>query len=294
MWRDLVEDGARRGPAATDVGEVAGQIVQRLRAAVRHHQETEGPADHCAIAVSLVHVVYQPANMVDRRFRQHAVTEVEDVARSPRGAVEDVVDLEAEFTPRREQGRGVEIPLNGALVADRLPGLVEGTPPVHTDHVAACARDLVDVVGRAHAEVDHRHTDVFQTIEEHGGVGKGEAAVVREPERDPRPGIEHLERLGARARLRGEVVRLHGDELRHETLPRGGLTEHQRLRLRERLRCAPFDGVAGERKRRAGKSDQGRAARCQLARDDSDRLECVRHGLLGGRRRRGGQRRADP
>ena len=206
------------------------------------------------------------------------------MAGAPRGTVEDVVDLVAEFTPRREQGRGVEIPLDGALAADRFPGLVEGTPPVHTDHVAARARDLVDVVGSARAEVDHRHTDVLQTLEEHRGVGEREAPVVREAERDPRPGVEHLERLGARARLRGQVVCLHGDELRHETLPRGGLSKHQRLCFRERLRGAPFDRVARERERRAGESDEWRAARLQLARDDADRFQCVRHGLFGGRR----------
>ena len=49
--RDLVEDRAWRGPPATDVGEVAGQVVQRLRAAVRHDQETDGPANHRAITV---------------------------------------------------------------------------------------------------------------------------------------------------------------------------------------------------------------------------------------------------
>ena len=48
---------------------------------------------------------------------------------------------------------------------------------------------------------------------------------------DPR--VEHLERLGARARLREQVVGLHGDELREEATPRGRLREHEGLRPRE-------------------------------------------------------------
>ena len=110
------------------------------------------------------------------------------------------------------------------------------------------------------------------------------AEVVLPAERPPGPRVEHLQRLRAGRRLREQVVRLHGDELAEQSLPRRGLREHERLRLREVLRRAALDRVARERERRSREADHGHVALLQLAPDDADRLERARHRLL--RRRR--------
>ncbi len=110
------------------------------------------------------------------------------------------------------------------------------------------------------------------------------AEVVLAPERPPGPGVEHLQRLCAGARLRQQIVRLHGRELRQQPSPRGGLGEHEGLRLREVLRRAALDRVARQREGRAGESDHRDVAHLELATDERDRAERPRHRLLRGRR----------
>src|SRR3989440_1872598 len=76
---------------------------------------------------------------LDRRLRQHAVPEVEDVAGAARGPVEHVPHPLLERGERREQRRGIQVPLNRPVGADALPRDVEGNAPVHADDVAARA-----------------------------------------------------------------------------------------------------------------------------------------------------------
>src|SRR5256885_4978914 len=94
--------------------------------------------------------VHDALQRLDRRLRQHAVPEVEDVAGAARGPVEHVAHPLLERGERREQRRGIEVPLNRPVGADALPRDVEGNPPVHADDVAAGAGE----VGAKHGGVE--------------------------------------------------------------------------------------------------------------------------------------------
>ena len=206
------------------------------------------------------------------------------MSRAAGGAVEHVVDPRAKLTPRREQRGRVEVPLHGPLEADARPRLVQWQLPVEPDHVPAARCGVLEIRARPEREVDHRHVRTRDRREELAVVGRDVAQVVLTPERASRPGVEDLERLRPGARLREQVVGLHGRELRQQPPPRRRLGEHECLRLREVLRRAALDRVAGERERGSGEADHRHAPRLELAAHDRDRRERPRHRLL--RRRR--------
>src|SRR5256886_6530163 len=99
--------------------------------------------------------VHDALQRLDRRLRQHAVPEVEDVAGAARGPVEHVAHPLLELGERREQRRGIQVPLNRAVGADGVPRDVEGNAPVHADDVAAGAGEVGEKHGGVGAEMDH-------------------------------------------------------------------------------------------------------------------------------------------
>ena len=84
-------------------------------------------------------------DVLDRRRRQDAVTEVEDVARPAAGALEHVVGGREHPIERAEQQRRIEVALDRAIGADALPRLVERRAPVGADHVAAGVAQLARI-----------------------------------------------------------------------------------------------------------------------------------------------------
>src|SRR6266446_10949717 len=58
--------------------------------------------------------------------RQHAVPEIEDVARAARGTVDHVASGGLDALPRPEQHGRIEVSLHAALLADDGPAVVEG------------------------------------------------------------------------------------------------------------------------------------------------------------------------
>src|SRR5213594_2732114 len=99
--------------------------------------------------------VHDALQRLDRGLRQHAVPEVEDVTGTARGPVEHVAHPLLELGERREQRRGIEVPLNRPVGADALPRDVEGNAPVHADDVAAGAGEVGEQHGSVGAEMDH-------------------------------------------------------------------------------------------------------------------------------------------
>src|SRR5438309_7355953 len=93
-------------------------------------------------ASAAMYPVHDALQRLDRRLREHAVPEVEDVARAARGPVEHVADSLLELGERREQRRRIEVPLNRPVGTDALPRDVEGNAPVHADDVGACAGEV--------------------------------------------------------------------------------------------------------------------------------------------------------
>jgi hypothetical protein len=108
-------------------------------------------------------------------------------------------------------------------------------------------------------------------------VGQDELAIVASAQ-GAHPGIEDLHGVDTCFNLRDEVI---ADDIRQqltETVPGRGSAVHQRFGVRKRVRMAALDRIGGERKRRAGKSDQRHAAG-ELALSLADRLEHVRERL---------------
>src|SRR2546428_5599129 len=92
------------------------------------------------------------------RLGEHAVPEIEDVARTSAGAGEDVTDLTRALRGGREQCRGVEIALDRAITPpDARPGGVQRNAPVDADHVAARCCEVFEERGGGGAAVNERN-----------------------------------------------------------------------------------------------------------------------------------------
>ena len=215
---------------------------------------------------------------------QHAVTEVEDVARPTVGAREHVECLALDDVPGSGEHGRVEVPLDGAVAGER-PAVVEWQPPVEPDHVAARCREVAEQVRGARPEVDRRHVD---GREDPAAPRRDAGAVVRRRER-PDPRVEELDDVRARAHLGRDVRREHVCQLRHQRVPRLRLGEHQRLRPRQLAARAALDEVAGDREGAAAEPDHRLLGR-ELRADEPHGLEHRRERLVGDRGRAGARR----
>ena len=141
----------------------------------------------------LAHERGEPRQRVGVDRREDAVAEVEDVARTAGGAVEDVERLRLDDLPWSEQHGRIEVALHGA-VGHLRPAGVERDAPVEPDHVAAGRGHLLEQRGGAGAEVDRRHVDGGEHARR---VRRHVVAVVRGRERAD-PGVEQLDHVRAR------------------------------------------------------------------------------------------------
>ena len=107
-------------------------------------------------ATRRVDVLREHLHVLDRRGRQDAVPEIEDVTRPAADAREDVVGLLEHPRRRAEQQRRIEIALDAAVGADARPRLVDRDAPVGADDVAARLAQLFEDRRRAGAEVNRR------------------------------------------------------------------------------------------------------------------------------------------
>src|SRR5687768_16446019 len=93
---------------------------------------------------STVHVLREHLDVLDRRRRQDAVSEVEDVSRTPADERKNVVGLREHPVGRPEQERGVEISLDGAVMANAVPRDIHRDTTVHPNHVTTRFPQLVE------------------------------------------------------------------------------------------------------------------------------------------------------
>ena len=203
----------------------------------------------------LVHEVDQAAERVRVRARQHAVPEVEHVARAaavlrrgPSAAASSTAPTARAAAP----GRGC--PGRPGRPTSRRPSasaIRQSSPMTSPPAAAWSARIPAVPVPKWVAGTPRSAMPVEQAAHPRQRRGaRSRAARARRPRsrtpgappRRPRPG-----RRGRRRRL---------DEAVHERGPRRGLGVHQPLRAHEVARRAALDEVAGERERRAGEPDQ--------------------------------------
>src|SRR2546423_8222157 len=153
-------------------------------------------------ASAAMYPVHDALQRLDRRLREHAVPEVEDVARSASGPVEHVATWLLELGERREQRRRIEVPLNRPVGTDALPRDVEGNAPVHADDVAARAREVGEEHGGVGPEMDHGDARRAGQLERPLTVGKHVRRIIRRRQA-PDPAGEQLQSPGAGARPGG-------------------------------------------------------------------------------------------
>ena len=82
-----------------------------------------------------LHRLHQGNRILHGGLLVDAVAQVEDVPRSAAGLIEHVFHAATDFIRTGQQNRRIKIALNGLVVANRLPGVVEANPPVDPDHV---------------------------------------------------------------------------------------------------------------------------------------------------------------
>ena len=79
----------------------------------------------------------QGDHVVDGRRRQNSVAKVENVAWPARRKIQELLHLFTHLRDRSEKDLRIEIPLNGPIVTDHSPGLVERPAMVDAANVAA-------------------------------------------------------------------------------------------------------------------------------------------------------------
>src|SRR5882672_2566399 len=104
-----------------------------------------------------MHEIHDGPHGSDVRLREHAVAEIEDVARAPTGTGEDVADLTGTLRRGREQRRRLEIALDRATPPHAGPSGVQRNPPVDADDVAARCGEILQERGGAGTEVNERN-----------------------------------------------------------------------------------------------------------------------------------------
>jgi len=136
-----------------------------------------------------------------------AMAQVEDVAGTVRGQLEDFGDAGFEDGFRGEQGDGVEIALNGAAWAGGADAFIEGDAPVEAEDVCSGFAEGGEQACGIYAEVDDGDAEGLDALDEFCGGGEAVPAVIRDGE-CACPGVEDLDDVGAGFYLLGGV----GDE----------------------------------------------------------------------------------
>src|SRR5260370_23358245 len=108
----------------------------------------------------------QRLQVLERAARQHAMTEVEDVARPPGGLPEHLARTLDHELDRTEQHGRIEVPLHPAIVADAPPARVEVDAPVEGDDIGAGSGDQLQQPSRRSPEVDRGYTQRARRLED--------------------------------------------------------------------------------------------------------------------------------
>ena len=227
-----------------------------------------------------VDVLHEPGELRRVGVGQHAVPQVEHVARSAAGLGQHAVGFALRSPPsRRQEHRGVEVALDALVRADPPPRVVQPDPPVHADEVRPGGCDLLEHPADAGAEVDRGNTGLAHGVEDAPVVGQHVGLVCgRSQVADPR--VEQLQHLRPGLHLRVQVADRHLGQGLHELRPQRGLAVHEGLRPATILAGLALDHVRGQRVRRP-REPHDRGAAVQLASHHPERLEDLGGRLFG-------------
>src|SRR5215831_20536004 len=130
----------------------------------------------------LLHEPGQCFDVIDRGFRQNAVTKVKDVARASGGATQNVMSTRFHFFPPGKQEYRIEIPLHSVPCANRLPPKVERNPPIQTDDVGPGVAHRGQQSRAVVSEIDDPNTGFLQVPYQFRGAGQDVTTIVFDAE----------------------------------------------------------------------------------------------------------------
>src|SRR6266571_33627 len=193
--------------------------------------------------------VDQDLEILDGRFGQDAVSQVEDMAVAATRATKHVARSFANEVGRSQQHGRVEVALNPRPCADAAPSFVKRQAPVEGHDVRPGIRYRLEQTQGVGAEVDAGNAERLERPEYCARMVHDSRLIVFARKR-AHPRVEQLNRLRAGGNLSLEVPGHCGGELLEELVKSLRLSEHECLDFGEIARWPPFYQVARERERR--------------------------------------------
>src|SRR6266571_4186473 len=215
----------------------------------------------------LVNIVCESANILNRSAGQNSVAKIKDVPGAPASPPQNIGSAHLDIVPGCKQHRGIEVSLDCAAKAERLPGCIEGDAPVNADYVRPGFLHRRQKRRALRCEIYDWRPGLLEVVYEFRTARKHIAAVIFGAEAS-NPAIEDLQNIGAGTHLGGNVAGKDAHKLRHQLVPCGRRAVHHLFSLDEVARAATLDHVASQSKGAAAKSDdrQTRAKMCNYFR----------------------------
>src|SRR5216683_7306601 len=125
----------------------------------------------------LMHHIDQRNHMVDRRFGQDTVSQIENMARTAARLFEDRAHAVANLRDIGKQRYRVKVALHGDAGTETLPGLRQIDAPIEADYVAPGLAHQFEQIARHRAEVNHGNR-VTHRFDNASGMRQYETAIV--------------------------------------------------------------------------------------------------------------------
>src|SRR5262245_61999442 len=104
-------------------------------------------------------VLSERLDVLDRRRGENAMSQIEDVPWLPVRSLQHIVGCGQHAIERCQQDRGIQIALNGAIVPDALPRLIQWDAPVGADDITTRFAHIAKNGSRSSPEMNGRHAE---------------------------------------------------------------------------------------------------------------------------------------
>ena len=162
------------------------------------------------------------------------------------------------YFDRPEQDGWIEVSLDGDVVSDCFPSFVQGNSPIDADDAvfffATCRFHCREQGRIAGSEVDDRHIR-WERLDDRPGVRQNEFDVIVDAEAAG-PTVEKLHDIRTRFDLCFQVKGDRSGKFSEQLMPSLRVVQIEKLRMAIVAARTAFDGIRGERKRRASEADQ--------------------------------------
>ena len=218
------------------------------------------------------------------------MTDVEDVAGTPGGAVEDGLGAALDGGPIAVQRHRVEVALYRDVVPVLRPSVIQVDAPVKAQHVSAGLPQQGQQAIHVGAEIDNRRQfgrarrgsfgeQRPRLVNRRLGVGQHIFGVIFRAERTG-PRVENLHQVGPSFNLGHQINRHQVGQFRHQRVPTGRVVVHHRFGAAIIFAAATLNRVARQREGRTAEAKQRRFSG-QRGLHQLQRLERVARGFVG-------------